>query len=155
MTKRRITYKSTKRISCHSIKTLFRKAQLWDWLRLSEIEWMLKKALFVASAWDDEKLVGLGTLTGDGRIDLLLDTLIVDENYRRQGIGTAIANMLIAKADTFSPHHFQIQVFDKKVERFYKRLGFRKNTGTWLLDHGPTADKLLSKVKKTRKNTKT
>lgn len=133
-----ITYSDDKALSPRKAQALFRRLEFSDWWSQKDIEWYLNAALRVISAWDREKLVGVGILTGDGRIDVHLSLLVVDAPYQRHGIGTAIISRLVREVEEMKPYSFQTDVFSKDAERLYARFGFRKNEGTWLLEHEPT-----------------
>lgn len=154
MTKRQIDFKASKQISARAVNALFKRSEWNDWFSLSDVEFYLKKTLYVVTAWEGRKLAGFASLTGDGRIDVFLDSLVVDYQYQRRGIGTKLMEMVLEKVKKLKPYHFQIQVFDKKVEKFYMKLGFVRNEGTWLMEHKETADKLRAKVKRIRRKTK-
>jgi N-acetylglutamate synthase-like GNAT family acetyltransferase len=147
----KIVFKAGKRISTTAIRMFFKSSQWYDWFTRRDIEYYLRKILYVATAWHGRKIVGFTALTGDGRNDAFLDSLVVDNVYRRRGIGTRLMNMLLAKIKKLQPYHFQIEVCDKKTERFYKKFGFVRNEGTWLLEHEQIADKLRAKVNRVRK----
>ena len=146
-----ITYKSTKSISPRAMQALLRRLEWSDWWTLKDIEWYLAHALFVVSAWHGRKLVGVGVLTGDGRINVNLDKLVVDAKYQRQGIGTSLLTRLVSEADRLAPYSFQTDVCEECAERLYKRVGFKKNKGTWLLHHDPTWQRWGPKASEDRK----
>jgi ribosomal protein S18 acetylase RimI-like enzyme len=133
-----ITYKDTKAINPRSIQALFRRLEWWDWWTLGDIGWYFNHALCVVSAWNDRKLVGLGVLTGDGRIDVHLSALVVDAICQRRGIATAILGRLVDRVAELKPYSFQTDVIDERAERLYGRFGFRRNESTWLLHHEAT-----------------
>ena len=147
MVQRKITFRTGKQISPAAVRAFFKRCQWYDWFTLQDVVHYLKKVLYIATAWHGRKIVGCAALTGDGRNDVFLDSLVVDYAYQRGGIGTALIEMALDKVNKLKPYHFQIQAFDKNTERFYKRFGFVRNDGTWLLEHKPTADKLRAKVK--------
>ena len=95
--------------------------------------------------------MGLAVLTGDGRINVTLDALIVDEKYRRQGIGGKLLETVIAKAEALQPHYFQTDVHEQSTERFYAKFGFVKNKGTWILEHKDIATSLNKRARKVRR----
>jgi len=133
-----ISYSDKKTLSARTVQALFRRLEFSDWWSQKDIEWYLSSALRVVSAYRGRKLVGLGILTGDGRIDVHLSLLVVDAPYQRQGIGTAIIARLVDEVREMKPYSFQTDVFSEDTERLYARFGFRKNEGTWLLEHEPT-----------------
>ena len=133
-----IAYSDSKALSSRKVQALFRRLEWSDWWTQSDIDWYLEHALRVDSAWDGQRLIGMGVLTGDGRIDVHLSMLIVDGPFRRRGIGSEIVARLVDEVRQMKPYHFQTDVFSDDAERLYRRFGFRRNEGTWLLDHEPT-----------------
>lgn len=134
----KITYKTVKSISPRSVHAFFRRTEWNDWFTMRDVEWYLESAVFVISAWHGRKLVGIGVLTGDGRIDVQLNALVVEEPYQRQGIGTAMLERIVQKVEAIRPYWFQTDVCDDHTERLYARFGFRPNRGQRLLLHDAT-----------------
>ena len=79
-----IAYRDDKALPSRSVQNLFRRLEWSDWFTQRDIDWYLQHALYVLSAWDGRRLVGMGVLTGDGRIDVHLDMLIIDVPYQRR-----------------------------------------------------------------------
>ena len=144
-----IVFKQTKRIPSRSLQRLFRRMEFSDWLTNRDIEWYLSHALFVVSAWHSRKLVGVGILTGDGRIDVTIDAMIVDEDYQRRGIGTELLTRMIAKTEKLQPYFFQVGACTEMGEALYRRFGFTDG-GPPMLTHGPTAGRWADKANRDR-----
>ncbi|MBN2210945.1 MAG: GNAT family N-acetyltransferase [Sedimentisphaerales bacterium] len=145
-----ITYKTSRNISPRAVRGLFGRNRWQDWFTVDDVQWYLKHALHVVSAWKNKRVVGLAVLGGNGRTHIELDTLIVDEPYRGQGIGTALMKRVMLKIEKLTPHHVIVGVTQPRVERFYEQFGFQRNKGTWLLDHKPHWDKLAKRIMKIR-----
>lgn len=96
-------------------------------------------------------MVGITLLTGDGRIDVELYALVVEEAYRGMGIGTTLMNMVMARVGKLSPYMFYLEALDKRSEKFYRRFGFRQNRRTQLMEHGPTANTFVDQIRRTRR----
>lgn len=133
-----ITYKTSKRLSARVVRSFFIRVEWNDWFKVKDVEWYLKKALRVISAWDKGKLVGIGTLIGDGRILVQLDDLVVDKKYQRKRIGTTILERLVKKVEKMKPYWFITDVCEPHTEKLYAKFGFRRNKGQILLLHDPT-----------------
>jgi ribosomal protein S18 acetylase RimI-like enzyme len=146
-----ITFKCGRQVPYTALRAFFKRCQWYDWFTRADVEHYLKKALYIATAWHGRKIVGFAALKGDGRNDVSLDSLVVDYTYQRRGIGTALMKMALAKVEELRPYHFEAQVCDEQTERFYRRCGFVRNQGTWLLEHKSTADKLRARVNRIRK----
>jgi len=145
-----VTYLQDKDVSARAIRALFKRNHWLDWFSLKDVEWYLDHCLFVASAWQGRRAVGLPTLTGDGRITIELDTLLVDKSYRHKGIGKLLVAMIVEDAKRRVPYHFKVEVYRDQTEQLYVALGFQRNEGTWLLEHKETAERLCRKVKRLR-----
>ena len=148
--KNKIVYKTNKKISSTAIYRFFRDNELNDWFSKTDTEFYIRKSLFLASAWDGLKCIGVGVLCGDGKINVELDVLVVDCSYRRFGVATTLIQMVLKKVNKLKPYHFKVEVFEESTEKFYAEFGFRKNEGTWLLEHEPTGDRLRKIATKVR-----
>jgi GNAT superfamily N-acetyltransferase len=93
---------------------------------------LLLKALMnshtVATAWDGERLVGLGNAISDGYLVVYYPYLVVHPEYQGKGIGTVIAKQMQKKYQGF---HQQTLLADGKAVEFYKKCGF-VDTGSCL-----------------------
>ena len=83
----------------------------------------LRHSWFDVSAWDGDRLVGMGRIVGDGVLHALLADIVVDPAYRGRGIGSRIVGRL---ADECRRHRISdVQLFCARGKRgFYERLGF-------------------------------
>lgn len=86
---------------------------------------LLYKALLnshsFVTAWDKERLVGLGNALSDGHLVVYYPHLIIHPDYQGKGIGKLILAKLQEKYGHF---HQQILVADGKVIDFYNKCGF-------------------------------
>ena len=149
--KSQITYRQDKGISAGAIRALFKRNEWYDWFTLKDVEWYLSHSLFVASAWHGRRAVGLAVLTGDGRIGIELDTLLVDESYRRRSIAKALVAIVVEEAKRREPYYFKVEVYEEQTEELYAGFGFQRNEGTWLLEYKGLADRLGQKVRRIRR----
>ena len=87
------------------------------------LEQALPHSLAVYLAFDEEKIVGLIRLVGDGFSSVFVQDLIVLPTYQRQGIGSAL--MKEALGDFKGA--YQVQLVTEQTERtlgFYRSMGF-------------------------------
>lgn len=75
----------------------------------------------VISAWDGDRLVGLGNAITDGHLVVYFPHLLVHPDYRRRGIGTEIVRRL---KSAYAGLHQQILVAEPKAVTFYESCGF-------------------------------
>ncbi|MGB4837422.1 MAG: GNAT family N-acetyltransferase [Saprospiraceae bacterium] len=86
------------------------------------------------TAWDHDKLVGLGNALSDGHLVVYYPHLIVHPYYQRRGVGKMIMDRLQQK---YKGLHQQILVADGKSIEFYKKFGFKMAGDTksmWIYD---------------------
>ena len=150
MSRTRVMLRTTRRISANAVHALFARMQWHDWFTREDVRWYLDHALYVASAWDGRRCVGVAVLDGDGRINTRLDTIVVDEAYQGRGVGTALVRKIMARVERLQPYYMQLDVYQRRTEHWYAQFGFVRNKGTWLLEHKPTADRMRRAVRVAR-----
>jgi len=75
----------------------------------------------LVTAWDGDKLVGLGNAISDGYLVVYYPHLLVHPEYQGKGIG----KMMVARMqEIYGTFHMQILVADGKAVDFYERVGF-------------------------------
>ena len=87
------------------------------------LEQALSHSLVIYLALDDDAVVGLIRLIGDGFSSVFVQDLIVLPSYQRQGIGSA----LMKKALGDFKDAYQVQLATDQTEKtlgFYRSLGF-------------------------------
>jgi GNAT superfamily N-acetyltransferase len=118
-----ITIKETKDVKQYDIIEIY-KANKWS---SAEKPDQLFKALLNShsfiTAWDNERLVGLGNALSDGHLVVYYPHLIVHPDFQGKGIGKLILDKLQEKYGNF---HQQILVADGKAIDFYEKCGFEK-----------------------------
>lgn len=116
-----ISIKNTKNIPQEKIIALY-KANHWS---SAEKPDKLYKGLLnsttLLSAWDGDKLVGLGNALSDGHLVVYYPHLSVHPDYQGKGIGGMIME---AFKEIYGDFHQQVLVADGKAIDFYKKCGF-------------------------------
>ncbi len=87
------------------------------------LEQSLAHSLAICVARDDEEIVGLVRLVGDGFSSVFIQDLIVLPSYQRQGIGSA----LMKEALGDYKDAYQVQLATEQTEKnvgFYRSMGF-------------------------------
>ena len=77
----------------------------------------------LVSAWDGNKLVGLGNAISDGYLVVYYPHLLIHPNYQGKGIGHMISERFQKKYKNF---HMQMLTADGKAIDFYRKVGFEK-----------------------------
>src|SRR5580698_10515384 len=97
-----------------------------DWSSAEKPE-LLYKALVAShslfSAWDGNRLVGLGNAISDGFLVVYYPHLIVLPEYQGRGIGTELMRRLMARYAGFHQH---MLVADGRAIDFYRKCGFER-----------------------------
>lgn len=123
MTESNIEYTETRNFSIDSILNLY-KANEWSAAeKPQQLYDGLMNSHSLVSAWDGDKLVGLGNAISDGYLVVYYPHLLVLPAYQGQGIGYDLLQLLINKYKNF---HQRILVADGKAVGFYKKCGFER-----------------------------
>ena len=122
-----IEIKETKEINIEKIIKLY-KANKWS---SAEKPDLLYKALMnsdsLITAWDGNRLVGLGNAISDGYLVVYYPHLLVHPDYQGKGIGRMIVDKFQNKYGNF---HQQLLTADGKAIDFYRKCGFEKAGST-------------------------
>lgn len=101
-----------------------------DWSSAQKPE-LLHKALLASysliTAWDGDKLVGLGNAISDDHLVVYYLHLLVLPAYQGQGIGRELMRLLMARYAGFHQH---MLVADGRALDFYKKCGFERAGST-------------------------
>jgi len=122
-----IEIKETKKINKEKIIKLY-KSNKWS---SAEKPDLLYKALMnsdsLITAWDGNRLVGLGNAISDGYLVVYYPHLLVHPDYQGKGIGKIIVDRFRKKYGNF---HQQLLTADGKAIDFYRKCGFEKAGST-------------------------
>ena len=123
MTEDRIQYTEKRNFSIESILNLY-KANEWSAAeKPQQLYDGLMNSHSLVSAWDGDKLVGLGNAISDGYLVVYYPHLLVLPAYQGQGIGYKLLQILITKYKNF---HQRILVAEGEAVGFYKKCGFER-----------------------------
>lgn len=84
----------------------------------------------LVSAWDNDRLVGIGNAISDGYLVIYYPHLLVHPEYQGKGIGQMIVRKMQEKYGQF---HMQMLTADGKAIDFYKKTGFVRAGNTELM----------------------
>ena len=87
----------------------------------------LEKSIYTMSAWDDETLVGLVRVLGDGVSIVYIQDVLVKSSHKRRGIGTQLVKEVLK---AFEDVRQIVLITDENDESndFYASLGLKKLT---------------------------
>ena len=60
----------------------------------SEVKKALEGTLFLVSVYEEDELIGLGRIVGDGGIAFIVCDIMVDKKFQRRGIANQIMEMI-------------------------------------------------------------
>ena len=118
-----IQLKATRDIPARSVVALY---QAVGWSAAEKPELLcqaLANSHSLVSAWDANKLVGLGNAISDGHLVVYYSHLLVLPQYQGRGIGTRLMRMLKARYDGFHQH---VVIADGRAIDFYRKCGFER-----------------------------
>ena len=90
---------------------------------LKRLEKGFESSLLKIGAFDNDQLIGLIRVVGDGQTVILIQDVLVHPDYQRQGIGSSLIKEVLQRYD----HVRQIQLLTDrtpKTQAFYEALGF-------------------------------
>lgn len=113
--------------SFDDIKRIFKSANWSAYLKDDEkLKRAFENSLYLLGAFDNSKLVGFIRCVGDGEHILLIQDLIVDSNYYRQGIGTKLFKTISEKYKDIRTFCLFTDIHDVRDNEFYKSVGMVK-----------------------------
>ena len=118
-----IEIKETKDISQSDVLEIY-KANKWSSAQKpDELYNALLNSHSLLTAWDGDRLVGIGNALSDGYLVVYYPHLVIHPDYQGKGIGKSILKKFQEKYGSF---HQQILVADGGAIDFYERCGFEK-----------------------------
>lgn len=94
-----------------------------------KMEKILPNSLWWCACWDEDELVGLIRVVGDGISIVYVQDLLVHPDYQRKGIGTQLIKEMLA---TFAHVRQLVLITDNSIKtiEFYKSLGLKELSET-------------------------
>lgn len=97
------------------------------WINYTDNPKMLEDAyansLRILGAYENENLIGIIRVVGDGYSVVFIQDILVYPEYQRQGIGTALLNQILQDYKHVYQKHLLTENTEKTIQ-FYKSLGF-------------------------------
>ena len=114
----------------------------WKKLTYEQAEKALKNSLYTVVAIEDDKILGMGRIVGDGAVICYVQDLIIVPEAQRKGVGTLIMDKLKKYVESIQLDGTEM-MFDlmcaKGREQFYEKLGFvarpTKNLGPGMIQY--------------------
>lgn len=99
---------------------LFQQAGWLDKLDKSRIKSMIDSSTIIATAWHDAEMIGFARCLTDYTFNGQINNVVVDENYRRQGVGRLLINIILESSEQVT----YVVRADPENIAFYRNLGF-------------------------------
>ena len=112
---------------CYEEYCKLRESVGWINFSRTQTEKSLQNSLYTVAAEEDNQVVGMGRVIGDGMYYMIVD-IVVQPAYQQMGIGSKILNMIIEYVDSATPDggRCSIQLIaEKGKETFYESRGFK------------------------------
>ena len=95
---RNINYQTGKNLKIDEVVKLYKDAEWTNYTRdVNRLKRALNKSLYLLTAWDKDKLVGLIRVVGDGETIIYIQDILVLKSYQRQRIGTQLLKKVTQK----------------------------------------------------------
>lgn len=109
------------------IKIIYKSANWLAYLKDDEkLKRAFKNSIYLLGAFEHNKLIGFIRCLGDGEHIVIVQDLIVDPNYYRQGIGTNLFKAVSEKYKDVRSFCLFTDIHDIRDNEFYKSLGMVK-----------------------------
>lgn len=82
----------------------------------------IDNSLKVWTVWDDDKLVGLARVVGDGYTIIYIQDILVLESYQGRGIGSTLIKLILERYKRVRQVVLMTDETEKTI-RFYKKTG--------------------------------
>ncbi|MEZ5039957.1 MAG: GNAT family N-acetyltransferase [Saprospiraceae bacterium] len=118
-----ITIKQTKDIEQAKIIDLYESVHWSSAKKPDKLYQALRHSHSLVTAWDGDRLIGLGNAISDGFLVVYYAHLVVHPDYQGQGIGGKIVETFKQQYGDF---HQQVLVADGRSIAFYEKCGFER-----------------------------
>ena len=122
-----IEYKEWSASELEAVKELYRQhgwtAYLQDDAKLIRA---FRQSLYVVGAYDGERLVGFIRCVGDGEHVVLVQDLIIAQEYLRNGIGKALMTLAEERFHDVRTFMLLTDAMDERANAFYQSVGMAK-----------------------------
>ncbi|MCI0394419.1 MAG: GNAT family N-acetyltransferase [Chloroflexi bacterium] len=127
-----IVYRTNYRVTAEAVAEVFRRSGIRRPVGdLPRIQRMLDNANLTITAWDGERLVGIGRALTDFSFCCYLSDLAVDRDYQRQGIGRTIMDRV---QQAIGEESMLLLLAAPEAMEYYPHVGFTKVENGWIIN---------------------
>lgn len=119
-----VVFKETKLIDQKNLIALYEDVEWYAYTKdINQLEQALSNSLYVLSAWEEDSLIGLIRIIGDGLTIIYVQDILVLNSYQNRGIATELMNRSIEK---FKDVRQKVLLTEEapNVRHFYEKNGF-------------------------------
>ncbi|RBQ11759.1 GNAT family N-acetyltransferase [Pedobacter miscanthi] len=120
-------------IDWQRVLELFKKIN-WKYRVAQEIEKAFKMSTSTLFIYDGDMIIAFGRIVGDGRYYAMLADVVVDPAYQGKGLGSYLVMALNSELKNY---HFVNLSAAPGADGFYKSLGWKKQTTSYIWPQGP------------------
>lgn len=87
----------------------------------------LANSLFITAIYDDDKLIAMARVVGDGAISLVVTDVMVDSSYQKKGLGRVLMNEIDKYLDeNYDEDSYIILLANTPYDKFYEKFHFQQ-----------------------------
>ncbi|MFD1031547.1 GNAT family N-acetyltransferase [Metaplanococcus flavidus] len=119
------TFKEDKQIDKEALKSLYEDVEWFAYTRdLDGLADALVQSLYVLSVWDNEELIGLVRVVGDGLTIIYIQDILVLNSRRNQGLASEMMHRVLEK---YNDVRQKVLLTEEAadVRHFYEKNGFQ------------------------------
>lgn len=97
-----------------------------NYMNFEVVETSLRNSIHCITVKDNEQIVGMGRIVGDGAIYFYIQDIVVHPDYQKRGIGNEIMKLLVGYLNTNAPEKAFVGLFASQgKEAFYEKFNFK------------------------------
>ena len=87
----------------------------------------IENSLFITSIYDDDKLIAMARVVGDGAISIVVTDVMVDSEYQKNGLGRVLMNEINKYLDeNYNEDSYIILLANTPYDKFYEKFHFQQ-----------------------------
>lgn len=120
-----INFNNSKNINREQLGRLYNDVEWYAYTQdLENLQQAIEQSLEVVSAWNEEELVGLIRVVGDGLTIIYIQDILVLNSYQNQGIATQLMQQVLVKYKNVRQKVLLTEEAPD-VRHFYEKNGFQ------------------------------
>lgn len=122
-----INYKEIDSSIIEEVKELYRKDSWNAYLKDDDkLIRAFNNSLYIEGVFDENKLIGIIRCVGDGEHIVMVQDLLIDPEYQKQGIGTYLFKSILQKYSKVRMFLVLTDIEDVVDNKFYKSFNLKK-----------------------------